>query len=210
MRVQTLLMLGLLGAACAGAQELTPVREASAALAAQSSAAIYNGPRPKISMWIWSDKYVYQAGQNLTLRWTVKTNGDLYPYTVFVYRQNNQTGKKTYFPGGSESPTDLNGNTAAQGFQPVQLADAAKAVLIGSGGKFPALSMPNELGMHTVVVELRDYTGTRVLKSSYMKVGVVKGATTITSDITADPTLTNGTEKALKATIYVKHSATTT
>ena len=54
MRVQTLLMLGLLGAACAGAQELTPVREASAALAAQSSAAIYNGPRPKISMWIWS------------------------------------------------------------------------------------------------------------------------------------------------------------
>ena len=211
MRVQTLLMLGLLGAACAGAQELTPVREAAAArLAAQSSAAIYNGPRPKISMWIWSDKYVYQAGQNLTLRWTVKTNGDLYPYTVFVYRQNNQTGKKTYFPGGSESPTDMNGNTAAQGFQPVQMTDATKAVLIGSGGKFPALSMPNEPGMHTVVVELRDYTGTRVLKSSYMKVGVVKGVTTISSDITADRTLTNDTEWDLKGIIYVKNGATLT
>src|SRR5262249_40530488 len=136
MRVQTLLMLSLLGVACASAQDLKPVTAdaAAAAAGAQPAAAIYNGPRPKISMWIWSDKYTYQAGQNLTLRWTVKTNGDLYPYTVFVYRQNNQTGAKTFFPGASDSPVDINGNTAAQGFQPVQLADATKAVLIGQGG----------------------------------------------------------------------------
>ena len=78
-------------------------------------------------MWIWSDKYTYQAGQSLTLRWTVKTNGDLYPYTVFVYRQNNQTGKKTFFGSGTEAPTDINGATLDQGFQPVQLTDATKA-----------------------------------------------------------------------------------
>ena len=91
----------------------------------------------------------------------MKSNGDLYPYTVFVYRQNNQTGVKTYFPGGTSEATDINGNTAAQGFQPMQMADATKAVLIGSGGKFPAVSMPAEYGMHTFVVQLRDYTGTR-------------------------------------------------
>src|SRR5215831_6517232 len=99
MRVQLLLALTLIGAAGAVAQDLAP-RGAPGAVpaAAGPSAAIINGPRTKVSMWIWSDKYVYQAGQNLTLKWTVKTNGDLYPYTVFVYRQNNQTGKKTYFP----------------------------------------------------------------------------------------------------------------
>src|SRR6266481_4640831 len=187
-------MLGLLGAACATAQEVTPASgggvEAFAG-GAQSAAAIYNGPRPKVSMWIWSDKYVYQAGQSLTLKWTVKANGDLYPYTVFVYRQNNQTGKKSYFPGGTEAATDSAGNTVGQGFQPAPMTDVTKAVLIGAGGKFPALTIPNELGMHTLVVQLRDYTGTRVLKSSYMKIGVVKGVTTISSDITADRTLTN-------------------
>ena len=47
--------------------------------------------------------------------------------------------------------------------------------------------------MHTIVVQLRDYTGTRVLKASYMKVGVVKGKTTISRRISADRTLTNDT-----------------
>src|SRR5882757_2686187 len=100
MRVQSFLILGLLAAVAGSAQELTPVSKAAAerfaAAGTEHSASVYNGPRAKISMWIWSDKYVYQAGQALTLKWTVKTNGDLYPYTVFAYRQNNQTGKKTY------------------------------------------------------------------------------------------------------------------
>src|SRR5262249_38418540 len=209
MRVQSLLFLSLLGVAAAGAQELHAVRGTSverlAAAAAPATSSVYNGPASKVSLWIWSDKYVYQPGQNLTLRWTVKTNGDLYPYTVFVFRQNNQTGKKTFFPGGSESPTDINGNTLEQGFQPVQLTDATKTVLIGAGGKFPALSIPNELGMHTITVQLRDYTGTRVLKTNYMKIGVVKGATTITGDITADRTLTNDTDWDLKGNLYVQN-----
>ena len=61
--------------------------------------------------------------------------------------------------------------------------------------------------MHTIVVQLRD---TRILKSSYMKIGVVKGVTTISSDITADRTLTNDTEWHLKGVIYVKGGATLT
>src|SRR5262249_35652440 len=110
----------------------------------------------------------------------------------------------------SADAVDINGNTLAQGFQPVQLSDVTKAVLIGSGGRFPALAIPSELGMHTVVVQLRDYAGTRVLKTAYMKIGVVKGATTIQGDITADRTLTNDTEWDLKGVVYVKNSATLT
>jgi hypothetical protein len=212
MRVLSFLIVGSLAVTAAAAQNLITMSRAQAErlLQPKSAAQIYNGPRAKVSMWIWSDKYTYRAGDNLTLRWTVKTNGDLYPYTVFVYRQNNQTGKKTYFPGGGEDPTDINGNTAAQGFQPMQLTDATKAVLIGSGGTFPAVSMPNELGMHTFVVQLRDYTGTHPLKTAYMKVGVVQGSADLTGDITSDRTLTNDTEWHLRGGVFVKNGATLT
>ena len=212
MRIRISMMLALLGAASAGAQSLTTVSKAVAERSATGSkdAAVYNGPQTKLSMWIWSDKYVYQPGQSLTLKWTVKTNGDLYPYTLFMYRQNNQTGAKSYYPGGTADVTDISGNTLTQGFQPIQVADATKAVLIGSGGRFPALAIPTDLGMHTIVVQLRDYTGTRVLKSSYMKIGVVKGATTLQGDITADRTLTNDTQWDLKGIVFVKGGATLT
>jgi hypothetical protein len=212
MRFHSFIMIGLLATAITSAQGLRPTSkyavESSAAL--DRDAAVYNGPRAKVSMWIWSDKYVYQAGQSLTLKWTVKTNGDLYPYTVFVSVQNNQTGKRTFLPGSVETPTDINGNTGDVGFQPVQLADVTKAVLIGSGGKFPAFTIPADYGMHTITVQLRDYTGTRVIKTSYMKFGVVKGATTVTGDITADRTFTNDTEWDLQGIIYVKNGATLT
>ena len=212
MRLHLSLAIGLCASVCATAQGFRPVSTATAQSLSESQpgASITNGSRTRVSMWIWSDKYTYQAGQPLTLRWTVKTNGDLYPYTVFVYRQNNQTGKKTFLPGGGEAPTDINGGTLETGFQPVQLTDASKAVLVGGGGKFPAITVPNELGMHTIVVQLRDYTATRILKTSYMKIGVIKGVTQITADITADRTLTNDTEWDLKGVIYVKNNATLT
>ncbi len=212
MRVNLSLAIGLCASVCVTAQEFRPVSLATARSFSESQpgASITNGFRTKLSMWIWSDKYTYQAGQSLTLRWTVKTNGDLYPYTVFVYRQNNQTGRKTFLPGGGEAPTDINGGTLETGFQPVQLTETTKAVLVGDGGKFPAITVPNELGMHTIVVQLRDYTATRVLKTSYMKIGVIKGVTQITTDITADRTLTNDTQWDLRGVIYVKNNATLT
>ena len=200
MRIHSYLAIGLLVASIGLAQQ-SPTGKA---------AAVYNGPRTKVSMFIWSDKYVYQAGQGLTLKWTVKTNGDLYPYTVFAYRQNNQTGVKTYLPAGTTAVTDAAGNTATQGFQPSALADSTKGVVIGSGGLYPAVTVPDELGMHTIVVELRDYAATRVLKSAYMKIGVVKATTTITGDITSDRTLTNDTLWNLDGIVFVKNNATLT
>ena len=139
MRVQSLVMLAVLAAACTAAAQdgvLGPVSETTAEYQAGAATTVLNGPRSKVSMWIWSDKYTYQPGQSLTLKWTVKTNGDLYPYTVFVYLQNNQTGAKSYFPEGGDAPVDINGNTQSQGFQPVQLADATKATLISMNSSF--------------------------------------------------------------------------
>ncbi len=211
MQFKSLIVAGLLTVAAAVGQESDSTLKASSLSAgAERNAAIYNGPRSRVSMWIWSDKYVYQAGQPLTLRWSVNTNGDLYPYTMFVYRQNNQTGRKTYLPGGTEDATDAAGSTLALGLQPAAMADASKAVLIGSGGRFPAVAMPNELGMHTIAVQLRDYTGTRVLKTAYMKVGVVRATTVVTGEITADRTLTADTQWNITGVVYVKNNATLT
>lgn len=205
MRVYSFLALGALAAIMADGQRLTLLSRGGIETRAQQ----YNAPHTKLSMYIWTDKYTYQAGDALTLKWTVKTNGDLYPYTVFVYRQNNQTGVNTYFPGGA-TPTDMFGNTADQGFQPVQMADATKQVLIGSGGKFPAVTVPNELGMHTLVVQLRDYSGTRVLKTSYMKIGVIQGTQTLPATISTNMTLTNDTQWNLTGVVFVNNGATLT
>src|SRR5262245_61805997 len=62
------------------------------------------------AMWVWTDKYTYAPNDPITVRWTVKPNGDLYPYTIVAYRQNNQTGARTYLPGNSSTPTDIEGN----------------------------------------------------------------------------------------------------
>ena len=206
MRFPSYLAVGLLIAGHALAQGETPVGKA----AAYNGAVAYNGPRSQVSMFIWSDKYTYQAGQALTLRWTVNTNGDLYPYTVFAYRQNNQTGVKTYLPGGTTAVTDAFGNTAAQGYQANAMVNASKAVVLGTGGLFPAATVPDELGMHTIVIELRDYAASRVLKTAYQKIGVVKGTTTVTGEITSDRTFTNDTLWNLSGIVFVKNNATLT
>lgn len=171
---------------------------------APRGAEIYNGPRVGAAMWIWSDKYTYTAGQPLQLKWTVKTNNDLYPYTIFVYRQNNQTGVKNYFPANSAEVTDFSGRTAAQGFNAQRLADQTKATLLSS------VAMPDEPGMHTFAVELRDYTGTRILKTSYMKVGVITGTETLSGNITASRTLTNDKQWNIQGIVYVKSGAVLT
>jgi len=162
---------------------------------AEKAAIGYGSPEQKIAMYIWSDKYTYRAGETLTLKWTVKTNGDLYPYTTYVFRQNNQTGAKTYIPSNSATvPTDVN---------PAPQRDAAKATL-------GTVTVPDEPGMHTIVVQLRDYTGTRVLKAAYMKVGVVTEQVTVSGPITTNTTWVNTKSYLLRGSIFVKGGATLT
>jgi len=164
------------------------------------------------AMWIWADKYVYTAGEQLTLKWTLKPNNDLYPYTLVAFRQNNQTGRKFYIPGGTETPTDIFGNTSDQGFLIARLPSAEKQVLLGNGGLVgPAVTIPNDQpGMHTLVVQIRDYTGTRVVKAAYFKIGVVTESVDVTGEITADTTWVNTKAYRLTGLVLVKSGATLT
>ncbi|MEP7352814.1 MAG: hypothetical protein ABI824_06250 [Acidobacteriota bacterium] len=204
MRAISWIMLSLAAAGLATAQ----TEDGSFEL--KPRATVLAGPQTKLAAWIWSDKYTYQPGQGLTLRNTIKTNGDLYPYTSFVYVQNNQTGLKKYFPGLTTTVTDVNGKTATQGFDAARLTDQTKQVLIGSGGKFPAYTIPNEPGMSTIVYELRDYTGNRVIKTMYMKVGVYTKTATISGTISASKTLTNDTEWHIQGLTFVNNGAVLT
>lgn len=165
---------------------------------------------PKASVYIWSDKYVYQPGESLTLRWTVKTNGDSYPYTIVAYRQNNQTGAKTFLPGGDATATDVLGNSMQTGFKAEALADVSKQVVIGSGGLFPAATIPNELGMHTLTVQLRDCSGTRVLKTAYMKIGVVDELVDVEGTIEQNRTWVTTKAYRLKGVVTVRNNAVLT
>lgn len=209
MRISRLLLAGTMIATASFGQGRAGFRSLSSSEAARD-AVYYGSPERRAAMWIWSDKYVYKSGDALTLHWTVKTNSDLYPYTIVAYRQNNQTGAKYYLPGGTDAVTDIAGNTLAQGFAPQRLQDVTKGVVIGSGGLFPAVTIPDEPGMHTIVVELRDYTGTRVLKAAYMKISVATEDVNVSGAITTDTTWVNTKSYVLQGIVTVKGNATLT
>ena len=163
------------------------------------------------SLVLWSDKYVYTPGETLTLRWTARSNGDTAGYTVVIYRQNNQTGAKSYFPGNTAAPTDIVGKSPEQGMTVFYLGDVTKNVIIGSGGWLaPTFTVPNEPGMHTFVVQLRDTTGTRVIKSAYFKIGVVSAFEDLTGNIESSRTLVNTKAYRLRGIVSVRNGAVLT
>lgn len=173
------------------------------------------------SGWVWAlngnrrngePDYLFRAGDSATVRMTLKSNSDIYPYTIVAYRQNNQNGNKFYLPGNTPAVTDVFGRTPEQGFQITRLPELNKTVVVGAGGVFvPApLTVPNEPGMHTIVVQLRDYTGTRVVKSMYWKFGVVSGVEDLPAQITANRTLTNDKAYRVNGIVQVRNNATLT
>ncbi|MBS1826502.1 MAG: hypothetical protein JST93_14385 [Acidobacteria bacterium] len=209
MRITIATLVVCLGAASAQSFAQTGFSEVNAE---EAQALVGNNVNydARAAMYIWADRISYQPGQALTLRMTMKSNDDPYPYTVVAYRQNNQDGVKTYLPKGTSEPTDIFGNGVEQGFRAVKLGSFAKAVMVGANGLLlnQALSVPNELGMHTIVVQLRDYTGTRIIKSAYFKFGVVSATEDLPSVISANRYLTNDKLYRINGIVQVRGGAT--
>jgi hypothetical protein len=163
------------------------------------------------TIYLWANKYVYTVGEALELRWTINPNSDLYPYTFFVYRQNTNSGEKLYLPNLTPAVTDIFGRGAGE-FTIQRIPTAAKQVLVGASGQFPASpTAPNTVGSYQYVAEIRDYTGTRVVRAAYAKFGVV--ATTVNvpaGDITADTTWSSGNAYRITGSVFVMAPATLT
>jgi len=173
------------------------------------------------SFWVWATNnnrrtgepdYLFRAGDQITIRATMKPNNDIYPYTVVAYRQYNKTGVKTYLPGNTTAVTDIFGRTIEQGFQITKLPEWNKQILVGAGGALVSTSVavPNELGMHTIVVQIRDYTGTRILKSAYWKLAVVSEVENLPVNITSSRTLTSDKAYRIAGVTRVRGNAVLT
>jgi hypothetical protein len=200
------LSIFLAGASLAGSPTLRPVsRQAAQRMAG------FDSYQTGIAAWIWSDKIWYNPGERMTLKWTVKTYGETTPFTVVAYRLNNQTGVKFYAPAGTQDVSDILGN-APDSFQPFLLADTEKGVLIGDGGLLPASLgvIPDEPGMHTIAVEFRAADGLRILKTCYLKIGVVTDFVNVTGNIESDVTWTNDKLYRIQGVVYVRNNATLT
>jgi len=165
------------------------------------------------SLYIWTDKVAYATGDKWLLRATVDPNDDYYPYTMFLYRENAATGERVYYPADGTEATDITGRNAAEGYTIAALPQWNKQLLLGPGGSIVngAMAVPQEAGMYTIVLELRDYTATRVVRAGYAKFAAVTGFVDVGAlDVTSDTTWSS--DKAYKITdsVFVMPGATLT
>lgn len=163
-----------------------------------------------VAAWMWTDKIWYGVDEEIQLTMTLKTYGEKYPFTLVAYLQNNQTGEKKYLPGLTEEVKDINGNSPGD-FSPVILGDVERQVLLGENGLLGgALNAPDEPGMHTLVMEFRDWNGLRILKTLYAKFVVITDIVDIVGNIESDRRLTNDKLYRLNGLVFVRNGATLT
>ncbi|MEJ5368341.1 MAG: hypothetical protein WHT08_08495 [Bryobacteraceae bacterium] len=162
-----------------------------------------------IAAWMWTDKIWYGVNEDIELKLTVKTYGEKYPFTLVAYLQNNQTGAKKYLPGLTEEARDIFGNAPGD-FRPVIVGDVERQVLLGENGVLGGkLNAPDEAGMHTLVMEFRDWNGLRVLKTLYAKFVVINDIVDISGNIDSDRRLTNDKLYRLNGLVFVRNATLT-
>ena len=212
MRNSILMAAAAAGLVCAPAWAQAPqfefVRAADAVRSTNPFASYESGA----SAWMWTDKVAYRPGEQLRLWWTVRAFDDTNPYTVVAYRINNQTGAKTFVStqGASAEPKDIFGNTLGN-FAVIRLPNGDAQKLIGPGSLFGEAvgAIPEEYGMHTIVLQFRDYTGSRVVKSLYAKFGVYREERQVAGIQTGDATWTNDILWKLSGTVVWRNGTLT-
>ncbi len=162
-----------------------------------------------IAAWMWTDNIWYGKDKQIQARMTVKTYGEWYPFTIVAYLQNNQTGDRKYFPGLTAEVTDIKGNPVGQ-FRPMLVEDGERMPLLGDDGLLGgAINAPAESGMHTLVLEFRDWNGLRILKTLYAKFVVVDAIEDITGSIESNRRLTNDKLYRINGTVFVRNATLT-
>lgn len=212
MRNSILMAAAAAGLLCASAWAQAPRFEFVRAAEAARTSNPFASYESSGSAWMWTDKMAYQPGQQLRLWWTVRAFDDANPYTVVAYRINNQTGVKTFVStqGASSEPKDIFGNNLGN-FAVVRMPDGAGQKLIGPNSLFgeEVGAIPEEYGMHTIVVQFRDYTGSRIVKSLYSKFVVYREEREIAGIQTGDATWTNDILWKLSGTVVWRNGTLT-
>ena len=161
---------------------------------------------------IWTNKLGYVTGEQMTLRVAVDPMQDETPYTMFLYRENIETGARMYLdsmPNSnalSEEVQDASGKTGDM-IEALPLAATSAAAWSG------AVPPP---GLWQFVAEVRSTDMTQVVKRAYAKFVVsqnvpeVFGEDGTDTEISTDTTWSNDTIYKIRYQVFVNSGATLT
>lgn len=162
---------------------------------------------------IWTDRLGYGIGEQMLVYLTTEPMGDETEYTMFIYRENIETGERHYIDAMVSSYVLRQDVADASGAGP----DAWQASAIQSvtqrqiwNGTVP------EPGLWQFVVEYRSPDVTQVVKRAYAKFVValdpshVMGADGLDTEISTDTTWNNDTIYTIRHQVFVNAGATLT
>jgi len=192
-------------------------------VAAADAMAVTNRPVALIE----TNYYSFTQGQKLQVRATLDPRGWYGAATLYLYRQDRETGAKQYYniASGGFLPVgeaaDLFGTTAG-GPVPVVVPTLSDFVLFGSaadgtddgwgidgalGGSFTA---PAQTGLYQMVIEIRDGLGKNVIARSNAMYSFVSRFENVTGTISSNATWTADTSYILNDFVAVADGATLT
>ena len=163
---------------------------------------------------IWTNKLGYVTGEQMTLRVAVDPMQDETPYTMFLYRENIETGERMYLdsmPNSNALSEEVQDASAKTGdmIEALPLAATSTPVAAWSGSVPPP-------GLWQFVAEVRSMDMTQVVKRAYAKFVVsqnvpeVFGEAGTDTEISTDTTWSNDTIYKVKYQVFVNPGATLT
>lgn len=179
-----------------------------------ATAATYASTKTSAKVVIWTNKLGYATSDVISLYASVDARGDAARYTLFVYRENIETGERVYLSPGataaaamSATPMDYYGNAAG--------AYSAAALPSLDQSRLWRGSISNP-GLWHFVMEVRSPDTTQVVKRAFAKFVVSTrqpnplGADGTDTEITEDTTWDNDTIWRIQHQVFVNAGATLT
>lgn len=179
-----------------------------------ATVATYASMKTSAKAVIWTNKLGYATSDVISLYASVDARGDAGTYSLFVYRENIETGERMYLSpgataaaGASSAPMDYYGN-AAGAYNAATLPSLDQSRLWRG-----SISSP---GLWHFVMEVRSPDTTQVVKRAFAKFVVSThqpnplGADGTDTEITEDTTWDNDTIWRIQHQVFVNAGATLT
>ena len=138
--------------------------------------------------------------------------GEATPMTLFMYRQNRATGERLYF-NGIEGLLEEGEITDLFGFDqalPIWTPTVERLELLGPAAAAFGPAPDLESGLFMWVAEVRDVTGTMVIRRSSAMFNVVDQTVSVMNNVSTDTTWTADSLYVLAQPIFIEEGATLT
>ncbi len=177
------------------------------AMVSEASAALTDAAGARPIVLLETNYYTFNPGDPLELRMSIYNNGFTAPATLYLYRENRETGERSYYNVGSGmlsdgEISDLFGTPGSP--VPVFVPTVEDFVLFGSssddadlgwaidGALGASFTVPaSQTGMYQWILEIRDGFGKRIISSSNAMYSYIDGTVEVSGNITTNTTWTN-------------------